>query len=358
MPNFDDYTRAARTYLRREVLNGNYQSRTNFAQHAINTAVGAARAASVLGKRKQPEKEMPRFVTRNTRRKRRPRPYKRKRTIKRKQVRRKTRKYKTRRYSTKGFQLVDKEYYAFSLATSSPIVGHSAATTFEDKFIWPYVEYAGNTGTWTPYFTAGASTSSQHVGGRIGCTVESFATTSGILEHFNKFKVNWIKFKFRFPDQAAATSNAGFPLFLHINYGDKYRIQFDNDGVGKSADGQGEINEFLERPGWKTFNLKRLNNFTVVFKPTHRVVDELGINNSTARELDVGKMKASRWMNVEADKTVMHWGPTIVFQTPSAATGAPVTKSDVFGTSSFLQYSFCEVTCSISMKDRTQEADD
>lgn len=288
------------------------------------------------------------------------RTFKRRKTFKKRYNKKRSYRKKFRPFSTKGFKLVDLEKYGLELGGSAPI-GHSSAETFENKFVRPYLtwEDTNGEGSWTVYYetpTPG-STQAQHFGGRLSCKLDGLTTTSGIIEHFEKFKIKWVQITFKFPDQAAATTNSQWPSKLFVNYSDMWRPGWDGQ-YGYSLDASGSITEMLERPGWKEFDIKRRNQITIKFKPTIRKIVEAGITENASNTVDGSKMVKAPWIHWYSGQNIVHWGPTIIFQAPGIASGAPATVTDVMGVGTFFSYTTVEVKACISMKDRNQEADD
>ena len=104
--------------------------------------------------------------------------------------------------------------------------------------------------------------------------ISSYATSSGILDNFNKFKVNWVKHRYIFPDQAAATTNTGYPIRIGVNHGDKYRINFEASASTGNKEVIEDTPQMIERPGWKFYNIKRMNNFAIKYVPRITAIDE------------------------------------------------------------------------------------
>lgn len=162
--------------------------------------------------------------------------------------------------------------------------------------------------------------------GRLRVPVSKIIASGGMASQFSKLKVNKIFITWNFPDQAADTGNADYPLVMYVNHGDKWKT--DIDGAGETvawSSGEG----LLERPGWKRYNLKRMNKFTLSWTPTVCKVREFNAQNI---DVDQRKMVNHGFVDLDAagTSTVDLFGPTIAFSFPKKTTYAAGDYDDFF----------------------------
>lgn len=267
--------------------------------------------------------------------------------------RRKAKKY----FSTKGFKIVDKEKYAISHASTAKVpCGHSSGLTFQGKFLRSHLTATDN--EWVAILDG---TTGQHVYGRLCCRLSDF-TTSGIMSYFNKFKIKRVSMTFRFPDQEASTTNSQHPVKFFVNYGDVHRAAWNQTGnVGYTAAQTSNPNEFLERPGWKEYDVKRMNQLTISFTPYYASTDEVMANYIGSSD-DLPHMKKTKYFPANVSSNLTLYGPTICIRAPTPAGGyaSPTvspTAAGVLTTSTFLDFTTCDVTAIIAFKDRNEDAD-
>lgn len=298
-------------------------------------------------------KRMPRNARVTRRAPKRRKAYRSKRKVRRRlprRFRRKSKKY----FSTKGFKIVDREKYGLSIGASAQRpLGHSAASSFENKFITQYI--TSGTRQWGAIDDA--SSYSQHVYGRLSCKLGDFLS-SGISSYFQKFKIKKVTMKFNFPDQAANTTNSAHPLKMFVNYGHMYKAAWAG-AIGYTASQATNPQDLLETPGWKEYDCKRMNSVTISFRPTYADTDE---TRDGTGSVDIPHMKKSKYFENHISSNIRHWGPTICFRMPEPAGGygtETITPSaaQVFAMSTFLDYTTVDVTAVIAFKDRNEDAD-
>jgi hypothetical protein len=297
---------------------------------------------------------MPRNARISRRAPKRRKTYRSKRKLRRRLPRRSRRKTKKGYFSTKGFKIIDREKYAISTSTSAQTpVGHSSATTFGTKFLKPCIT-SSSTGWQTCKETA--TNHCQHVYGRLVCKLSDFMS-GGVSSYFQKFKIKRITFTFKFPDQAADTSNSAHPLKMYVNYGDMYKAAWSGS-IGYDTSQLNEPNELLERPGWKEYTIKRMNKLTISYVPTFCDTDEIRANTV----IDQPRMKKSRYFDNHINSGLYLWGPTVCIRVPQPAGGygtevSSPAASAVLAESTFLDFTTCDVSAVIAFKDRNEDAD-
>lgn len=391
MPRYQPYIFPRRRFTAGNIVSsvGGLRNAAQLASAATSAAqYGAYHLARKVGERilsnngTDKQSNMPRNVVRTKRKARSSKVYKtRRRRMSTKKRRRTVRRGKKRAaFSTKGFRIIDREVY--SMDTTATVQGDSSFYTWYEKhgkhLIDGRREFAGIHTYPVGLTSAGAN--AQHAYCRLISNLESFMSTSSIYPMFNKYKINWIKHTFIFPDQAADTTNTGPPVRIGINYGDKYRSQWDST----LEEGQNKIpvkpEQFFERPGWKWYNIKRMNKLTIKFAPTYtRINEHQTVAGVTA---DAPYQKKGTWFNTDTIASDLeHVGPTIAFEFASPlgtfvpdVNGAFTTGKDAnsqaerdansnwwtaqINATPFLKYTRIVSTASISFKDRTQQADD
>lgn len=287
-------------------------------------------------------------------------PYKSRRSRKHRRKRLVSRKPKKAPFSSKGFVIYDKEKY--QLSSNPPLEGHSTAETFWKKHAAPWISDTTAGGTPAPY-GLGDPTGTRYCYSRFRVYLDSFNTVAGISKNFNKYHVDWVKIVFRFPDQAASATNTQYPTKMFVNYGDMYRCSWDADNnIGSDNPVPATtpaLTQMMERPGWKEFNIKRMNKLTIKFKPT-MVEDYEEFNKNGIGRDQMGVKKQRKWMEIgDSGRLTTLLGPTIVFRGVTGATAVGASQGQIIiDYDSYLAYTTAEVTAKIAFKDRNQQADD
>jgi hypothetical protein len=278
---------------------------------------------------------------------------------------------KKTKFSTKGFRTYQQNYFSFDANNDIVKPGTENGSDYHDAFFTSALDTATNRIGWQPICVPPASTIPFNlIYARVTGKLSNFISSSNLASQFTKFRVNWVKHTWYFPDQAADTANDKWPLILWINYGDIKRVNID--GYGEQAV-WGSRDELIERPGWKRIVLKRKNKFSFKFRPHLRLVDEYGTFQANS-EVDKNKLKPMKFMGTDdaATSSIAYFGPTIAMEMPNSAlfgnntdisameafTGNAGTW-DVTGTRapvSFLNYTSVKVTASVSFKDPDNEA--
>jgi len=310
--------------------------------------------------------KMPRTARAGRRLFRRGTKYRKSRTGKKKRNYRKPGKRRTKKpFSTKGFRLIDRQYYSIDFITpaGTSASGLANATQFSTNFFKQHLNTTSNTAG--PYpITDGGTTSSLGYA-RLICNVGAFATTSGIMEHFNQYKVNWIKHTFLFPDQEADTTNDKYPLRVGVNYGDTYRISWHAKSNIGNTEAETNSRNFIERPGWKWFQVKRMNKLVIKYRPNQIVIKEQKVGGV---ENDANMSKKHSWCNCTQTGLLQDLiGPTIGFQFGAVASNGAGTPSSAqiatwnvtqFTATKFLAYTKVKTEASVSFRDPNCEAND
>lgn len=232
------------------------------------------------------------------------------------------------------------------------------------------------TGYWNPNLDSGVSaplpipigtpgiTENYYVYGRLMCQISQFISSTNMSSQFTKVKVNSITHTFNFPDQAAATSNDKWPLIIWVNHGDKWRVNIDSYGDGTAW---ATADQLLERPGWKKFYVKRMNQLKISYKPTMLRTIE---SNVAGTAYDAQKLISMPYLDLDDAGVQSSYliGPTVCFQMPDSfipVDGASnVYYQNAFDSvptvgnamSSFLEYSTVTVSANVAFKDPDNEA--
>jgi hypothetical protein len=259
-------------------------------------------------------------------------------------------------FSSKGFTLYDKQFYTIDDGTTRiTMPGYEDGDTFSQHFCSGYL----STTNGSMNYVANSSGDKQHLYFRTRFSMDHFNSTTGIRGMFMKYKFNWVKMVFNFPDQQADTTNTEFPACMYINYGDMYRFGVDNNTTLGTAlpSGTDAVRDFFERPGWKQIFIKRKNSVTVKFKPTEW--KKRLVVNATGSAVQRDLMRPTVWHDMTntslADEGGLV-GPTIAFRFPNTVTNS-ATQEAIWDGANFMRYVTCIVTASISFKDRNKFAD-
>jgi hypothetical protein len=278
---------------------------------------------------------------------------------------------KKNKFSTKGFRTYQQNYFAFDANNDIIKPGFEDGSDYHNAFFVPACDQSLYTQGWRAVPSTLATTDPFNlIYARVRGRLSNFISSSNMSTQFTKFRVNWIKHTWYFPDQAADTTNDKWPLVLWINNKDIKHINID--GYGEQATWPTR-DQLIERPGWKRIVLKRQNKFTFKFRPHLRKVDEYG--TTLGNEVDKNKLVPMKFMGVDdvGTQSISYYGPTIAIEMPEAALyGNGTTTNDCMkaftgnagtfdGTGtrapvSFLNYTTVKVSASVSFKDPDNEA--
>lgn len=266
------------------------------------------------------------------------------RKISKKSFRRKRPRRTRKPFSTKGFRVIQLAKFGMDPNDTIKQSGFQDGSDFWDNYWAPYIDAT----TARPSCIPVLDTATNLCYARFKAPLSEFISANNMCSMFNKMKVNWISITFKFPDQQAQSTNSEFPLVLYVNHGDKWRTDIDGFGEEGPWDSAAQL---LDRPGWKAYKLKRMNQFTLKFKPTMSKTREF---QSSTTDVDVRKMIKSGWHDTDGTGvTSIHlFGPTIAFHMPhdiDATTQDFLAHFTGATASDYLQYSSIDFKASVSM---------
>lgn len=341
-----------------------YQTVKRATPHVLRH-VGVAGVASFLGKRNSNlTPDMPYKM-----RTKRPKSGYRRRSkaaFKRRAAKRRTRRrfMKRRRapFSSKGFVLYDKE--KFTLDNATPLEGYTASSSFWNGHTVPFWEVTGP-GMGFPYSMGSITTGTRFFYFRFRTNLNTLNTASGMSEHFNRYKVNWLEYTFNLPGQDLETdTNTHFPVKMYVNYSDKYRVSFDantNQGLTTSVgSGNTYITEMMERPGWKEIDIAQMKKIVIRFKPTTGIQWEEKASGADQDRYQIRTQPKRGFSIADSGRNADLLGPTVVFRgrTPAIAATEYQTAASIISSTPLLKYATVTCTAKLSFWDRNQNADD
>lgn len=219
--------------------------------------------------------------------------------------------YNLRKKKYDGYNMTLREKFGCDVNSNTVPEGYEDGGDFWSKFWASTIEAAPADPVLVP---ANAATTTNLAYARFKIPLSQVLTSNNMASQFSKVKVNRVTIIFTFPDQLAQSSNSEYSTLFHINYSDMYKV--DIDGFGEDTawtSGQ----QLLNRPGWKTTNVKKTNKFVITFRPTAAKTREFS-SSTAGTEVDQKKLIPSGWFDIDGDGTssVCLYGPTLAIHFP------------------------------------------
>lgn len=264
-------------------------------------------------------------------------------------------------FGSKGITVYQKNSYLLDHSTTKD--GFSTASSYFTNYYAAALD-GGVQAPWpVPLGTAG-TTPNWFVYGRLSSALSLHINSANMATQFTKIKVNRITHTFDFPDQAAATTNDKWPLIIWVNQGDKYRVNID--GFGDATEWS-DVDQLLERPGWKKYFVKRMNKLSISYVPTYSKTLEQNVGGTG---FDATKLVPVPWLDLDnaANQLTRLIGPTVCFQLPQTFIPASGVAAEYYenafsstasvgnNMSTFLEFSTVTVSAQVSFKDPENEA--
>lgn len=287
----------------------------------------------------------------------------RKRTAYRKRTTyRKRKTTKTAGFSTNGFKLMDKQSYVLDPNNSVVKANCRNGSAFSFDLLRETTDTASSADAWSyPYYRPSTSGNYYHqfAYSRLITSGGNFISREGIAEHFNKFKVNKITVTFRFPDQAASTTNDKWPTRLWVNKRATNEVAFGNTDASPNTVNV-IANELCQEKGWVKHDIKRKTSVSISWIP--KLLNSQDLQDEDADAIDVLVPTKNKYLNVGGGGlSTMLLGPAIMFEFPNAYTNAAnntAVAANMWTTSvagTYLMYTSIDTMANITLKGPNSE---